>query len=117
MIRYSSYTNHLRFFLLFHHNKILPKNLQLKSRIITGRNRIVLHRTGKPLLQERISINHIIRDRLKNTIGHLKGNILEPITPEEFYLVETIHENSCKKSFNSTKTRHIRKLNGIYQQQ
>ena len=29
MIKYSFYTNHLRFSLRFHHNKILVKNLQL----------------------------------------------------------------------------------------
>ena len=34
MIRYSSYTNHLRFSLRCHHsNKILSKDLQLKGRI------------------------------------------------------------------------------------
>ena len=32
-IKYSSYTNHLRFSLRCHHSKILPKDLQLKSRI------------------------------------------------------------------------------------
>ena len=35
MIKYSSYTNHLRFSLRYHHNKITPKDLQLKSRIKT----------------------------------------------------------------------------------
>ena len=40
MIKYSSYTNHLRFFLRCHHNKILPKDLQLKSRIKTERSKI-----------------------------------------------------------------------------
>ena len=30
MIKYSSYTNHLQFSLRCHHNKILPKDLQLK---------------------------------------------------------------------------------------
>ena len=33
LIRYSSYTNHLQFSLCCHHNKVLPKYLQLKSRI------------------------------------------------------------------------------------
>ena len=34
MLRYSSYTNHLRFSLRCHHNnKILSKDLQLKGRI------------------------------------------------------------------------------------
>ena len=39
MIKYSSYTNHLRSSLRCHHNKILPKNLQLKSRIKTEQNK------------------------------------------------------------------------------
>ena len=41
-IKYSSYTNHLRFSLRCHHNKILPKDLQLKSRIKTERSKIIL---------------------------------------------------------------------------
>ena len=102
MIKYSSYTNHLRFSLRCHHNKILPKDLQLKSRIKTERSKIILQRAGKLLLQERIHINHVIRDRLKNSIEQLKGKILESITPEEFHLVEKIHEILYKKSFELT---------------
>ena len=40
------------------------------------------------MLQERIHINSVIRDRLKNGIDQLKDKILESIKPEEFYLVE-----------------------------
>ena len=47
MIKYSSYTNHLRFSLRCHHNKILPEDLQLKSRIKTERSKIILQRAGK----------------------------------------------------------------------
>ena len=68
MIKYSSDTNHLRFSLPCHHNKILLKDLQLKSRIKTKRSKIILQRTGKLLLQEWIHINDVIRDRLKNNI-------------------------------------------------
>ena len=67
MIKYSSYTDHLRFSLLCYHNKILPKDPQLKRRIKTERSKIILHPAGKLLLQERIHINHVIRDRLKNS--------------------------------------------------
>ena len=113
MIKYSSYTNHLRFSLRCHHNKILLKDLQLKSRIKTERSKIILQRVGKLLLQERIHMNHVIRDSLKNGIEQLKGKILESIKPEEFHLVEKIHENSYKKSFDLTKKRHIRKLDEL----
>ena len=113
MIKYSPYTNHLRFSLRCHHNKILPKNLQLKSRITTERSQIILQRAGKLLLQEQIHINHVIRDMLKNSIEQLKCKILESITTEEFALVEKIHENLLKKSFELTKKRHIRKLNEL----
>ena len=65
------------------------------------------------MLQERIHINHVICDRLKNSIQQLKGKILESITFEEFHLVEKIHENLCKKSFELTKKRHIRKFNEL----
>ena len=94
MMKYSSYTNHLRFSIRCHQNKILPKDLQLKSRIKTERSKIILQRAGKLLLQERIHINYVIRDTLKNRIEQLKGKILEYITPGEFHLVEKIHENS-----------------------
>ena len=92
MIKYSSYTNHLHFFLRCHHNKILPKYLQPKSRIKTERSKIILQRASKLLLQERIHINHVIHDRLKNSIEQLKGEIVEPLTPEEYRLVEKIYE-------------------------
>ena len=45
MIKYSSYTNHLQFFLHCHHSKILPKDLQLKSGIKTEQSKIILHRS------------------------------------------------------------------------
>ena len=77
MIKYSSYTNHLRLSVRSHHNKILPKDLQLKSRIKTERSKIILQRAGKLLLQQRIHINHVLRDRPKNSIEHLKVKILE----------------------------------------
>ena len=54
-----------------------------------------------------------MHDRLKNSIEQLKGKILESITPEEFHLVEKIHENLYKKSFELTKKRHIRKFNEL----
>ena len=63
-IKSSLYTNHLRFPLRCHHNKILPKNLQLKGRIKTEQSKTILQRYGKLLLQDRIHINHVIRDRL-----------------------------------------------------
>ena len=65
------------------------------------------------MLQEQIHINHVIHDRLKNIIKQLKGKILESITPEEFDLVEKIHENLYKKSFELTKKRHIQKFNEL----
>ena len=43
----------------------------------------------------------------------MKGKILESITPEEFHLVEKIHENSYKKSFDLTKKIHIRKFDEL----
>ena len=49
-------------------------------------------------------------------IGSFLSNWYEPlesITPEEFHLVEKIHENSYKKSFELTKKRHIRKFNEL----
>ena len=66
MIKYLSLANDLRFSLRCHHNKILPKDLQLKSRIKTERRNRILQCGGKLLLQERIHINHVIGDRLKN---------------------------------------------------
>ena len=113
MIKYSSYKNDLRFSFRCHHNKVLPKDLQLKSRIKTKQSKIILLRTDKLLLQKLIYINHAILDRLKNSIEQLKVNILECITPEEFDLVEKIHENLYKKSFQLRKKRRIQKFNEL----
>ena len=52
-------------------------------------------------------MNYVIRDRLKNSIKQLRGKILESITPDEFHLVEKIHENLYNKSFESTKKSHL----------
>ena len=65
------------------------------------------------MLQERIHINHVIRDKLKNSIEQLKSKILESIIIEEFLLVEKIHQNSHKKSFYLTKKRHTRKFDEL----
>ena len=111
MIKYSSYTNHLRFSLCCYHNKILLKDVQLKSGIKTERSKIILQRACKLLLQEPIHIYHVICDRLKSSIKTLKGKILESITPEEFHFVERIHENSYMKSFDLTKKRHENVVN------
>ena len=113
MIKYSSYTDHLQFSLCCHHNKILPKDLQLTSRIKTEHSKITLQCAGKLSLQERIHINHVIREKLKNSIKQLKVKILESITPEEFHPVEKFHENSYKKCFELTKKRHIQKFNEL----
>ena len=65
------------------------------------------------MLQERMHINHVIRSRLKNSIEQSKAMILESITPEEFCLVEKIHQNLYKKSFEITKRRHVRKFDEL----
>ena len=96
MIKNSSYTSHLPFSLRCSHNKILSKDVQLKNRIKTEYCKTILQRAGKLLLQERIHSNHVILERLKNSIEKLKGKLLESITPEEFHLVEKIHQNSYK---------------------
>ena len=64
------------------------------------------------MLQGWIHVNYVIRDRLKNSIEQLKGKILESITPEEFHLVEKIHEKSYK-SFDLTKKRRIQKFDEL----
>ena len=53
------------------------------------------------------------RNRLKNSIQQLKGKILESIAPEEFHLVEKIHENSYKKFFELTEKRHMPKFHEL----
>lgn len=74
-------------FLHFHQNKILPKDLKLNIRTKGEQNKNILARTGKLLLEERISLNHVISDRFKNIVEPLKSKILESTTPQEFHLV------------------------------
>ena len=45
--------------------------------------------------------------------NQLKGKILESITPEEFALVEKIHQNPYKTSFNLEKERHKQKFDEL----
>ena len=78
--------------------KITLKDLQPKVRIKPERSKTVLQSASNLL-----HLNHVMLDRLKNNIGQLKGKIKESITPEEFHLVERIHRNSYKKSFDLTK--------------
>ena len=96
-----------------HYNKIVPKGLQLKSRINIERRKKMLQRAGKLLLQELIHINHIICVRLKNSIKQLKVKSLESITPGEFHLVGKIYQNSHEKFFDLTKNRHIQKFDEL----
>ena len=72
MIKCSSYTNRLVFSLCCHHNKVLPKDVQLKSRMKTKRIKTILERTSKFLLQEQIHINHVVHQRPKNSMEQLK---------------------------------------------
>ena len=115
MVRYSSYANDLRFSLGYHHRKILPKDLQLKSRIKAEWSKIHLQRAGKLLLQEWIHINHFICDRFKNRIKQLKlrFRISNTWGVLNNWGVENIHENLYKNSFELTKNRHTRKFNGL----
>ena len=92
---YLLFLNKLRFCLQCHHNKILLKDIQVKSRIKTERSKTM------------------ICDRLKNSIRQLKGKFLESITLEEFHLVEKIHQHLHKKSFDLTKKRHMRKFDEL----
>ena len=105
MIKCSSCTNRLVFSLRCHHNKIPPKDVQLKSRMKTKRIKIILERTSKFLLQEQIHINHVVHYRLKNSMEQLKDKMLESITPENFHLEEKIHQKLHKKFFDLTKKR------------
>ena len=60
-----------------------------------------------------INLINVLKNRLKNSIEQLKGKILQSIKPEEFHLVDKIHGNSYKNSFELTKKRHIPKFNEL----
>ena len=64
------------------------------------------------MLREQKDINHVTPDRVKKIIKQLKGK-LDTVSPEEFHLIENIHENSYKKSFDITKKRYIQKFDGF----
>ena len=94
-------TSHLQIFCHCHHNKILPKDPQLKSRIKTEQSKTIWQWAvaGANIYQS------CYRDRFKSSIKQLNGLVLESITPDEFHLVEIIDQNS-NKSFDLTKKRH-----------
>ena len=64
------------------------------------------------MLREQKDINHVTPDRVKKIIKQLKDK-LDTVSPEEFHLIENIHENSYKKSFDITKKRYIQKFDGF----
>ena len=74
MIKYLSHTKHVQFSLHCNHINILP-DLCLKSRIKSKRSKTILKYAAKLLLQERIHINHAIRDKLKNSIRQFKHQL------------------------------------------
>ena len=94
-------TSHLQIFPHCHHNKILPKDPQLKSRIKTEQSKTIWQWVvaGANIYQS------CYCDRFKSSIKQLNGLVLESITPDEFHLVEIIDQNS-NKSFDLTKKRH-----------
>ena len=55
-------------------------------------------------------MEYVIRDILRNSTGQLKGKILESLTPEEFHLVQIIHENLHKKCFELSKQKTLSKF-------
>ena len=77
MIKYSSYTNHLGFSFRCHHNKTLPKDLQLKSRISTERSKTILQRAVVVVKVDTYQPRYTCK--LKNSIEQLKGKISESI--------------------------------------
>ena len=54
-----------------------------------------------------------MRNRFKNSIEQLKSKILESIKPEQFHLVEKIHQNLYKKTFDLTKKTYRRKFDEL----
>ena len=84
------------------------KDLKLKSRIKTEQSQIILQRLVNCCCKSGyISIMLYV---IGSIIEQLKGKTLESITPDEFHLVEKVHENSYKKSFQNTKKRHVQKF-------
>ena len=65
MIKYSSDTNHLQFSIRCHRNKILPKDLKLKSGITTERSNTILQRApddGRSISRKVASLNILVYD-------------------------------------------------------
>ena len=79
IMKHSSNGNHLPVSFNCHRNKFLLGDLRVKSRTKTEWSKTILQHTCKLPLQERIYVNHAIRDRFKNSTKHLKGKILESI--------------------------------------
>ena len=67
-LKYGNYTNHLRFSLRCLHNNLLPKDLQLPCKVKTTRAREAVRKCSRILLQERIHLNHLKRNRLKLSV-------------------------------------------------
>ena len=65
MIKCSSYTNHLQSSIRCHRNKILPKDLKLKSRITTEQSNTILQSSpddGRSISRNVASLNILVYD-------------------------------------------------------
>lgn len=116
-LKYGNYTNHLRFSLRCLHTNLLPKDLQLKCKVNTTRSREILHKAGKLLLQERIHMNHMKRDRLKREVECLRSNLKEKLKPDEFDAISIIHAHTLEKNMTTAKERHLKKFENLVNKQ
>ena len=107
-IKYAKYTNHLRFSLRCYHNNLIPKDLQLKSRIKTSRSKQILDRASRPLLQERSDINHNRRNRLKINID-LQTQHLKSTHPQHFEELHNLHNKTYSREMVVTKERYLKR--------
>ena len=110
-LKYGNYTNHLRFSLRCLHANLLPNDLQLKCKVNTSRSREILHKAGKFLLQERIHLNHVTRDGLKQKVEELSSKLTQKLSTEEYDKISSIHAQNYEKVMTSVKERHVRKFN------
>ena len=112
-LKYTRYTNHLRFSLHCHHNNLIPNDLYLKSKLKTPKSKQILERASHQLLQERIHINHNRKNRIKTSLDKQTDHIQSILQPEHYNQLVTYHNNTYENETKKVKNRHLKKFNNL----
>ena len=79
----------------------------------TTRAREAVRKCSRILLQERIHLNHLKRNRLKLSVENLTSTLKNRLSEDQFNNIKTIHTSHYEKEMSKTKDRQRRKFDNL----